>query len=168
MAETRRVGDLEIGQDLEFQRREWRLQRAGWVVMALIVLVALLGLFGGGPIGRAQAGAGPLTVDYSRFDRRRSPSELRLAIAGDATGSGEVSVWLATDYLDALDVQTILPEPDTFQAGAERTVLVFEAAEAGQPIAVSIEYEPEPVGLLDGRIGLVGGDAVAIRHLVYP
>jgi hypothetical protein len=52
---TERVGDLEVNQDLDFQRHVWWFQRIGLVGMALVVVAALLGLFGGGdssPRGR--------------------------------------------------------------------------------------------------------------------
>ena len=48
MSKAERAGDLEIVEDLSFQRREWRVQRGGWVVMAVLILLALLGLTGRG------------------------------------------------------------------------------------------------------------------------
>jgi hypothetical protein len=42
----KRIGDVEINQDLDFQRRCWTVQRIGWIVMAVLVLSALLGVFG--------------------------------------------------------------------------------------------------------------------------
>ena len=52
------LGDLEVGQDLDFQRREWAVQRVGWGAMALVILAALLGLFGSsGPLSRAATNA---------------------------------------------------------------------------------------------------------------
>jgi len=44
----REAGDLEVAENLAFQRRAWKVQRAGWVAMALLVGAALAGLFGGG------------------------------------------------------------------------------------------------------------------------
>src|SRR3712207_8326757 len=35
VAGGQRAGDLEINQDLRFQRRMWALQRIGWAVMAV-------------------------------------------------------------------------------------------------------------------------------------
>ena len=69
MSEHHRVGDLEISQDLTFQRRSWIVQRVGWVMLALLILAALGGLFGPGPLSRARAGPhdGPLWVEYQRF-----------------------------------------------------------------------------------------------------
>jgi len=56
MSKAERAGDLEIDEDLSFQRREWRVQRGGWVVMAVLILLALLGLTGRGPIRQPTAG----------------------------------------------------------------------------------------------------------------
>ncbi len=40
MPNVPRVGDLQINQDLDYQRREWTIQRVGWVVIGLIVCAA--------------------------------------------------------------------------------------------------------------------------------
>ena len=37
MVELRRVGDLEIAEGMDAQRRNWKFQRIGTVVMALVV-----------------------------------------------------------------------------------------------------------------------------------
>lgn len=55
MEPIRRVGELEIEEDLDFQRRMWRLQQIGWALLVLVVVAALLGLFGKGPLSRAVA-----------------------------------------------------------------------------------------------------------------
>lgn len=55
-SEARRIGDLEISQDLEFQKRSWTIQRVGWVVIALLILAGLLGVFGKGIAADATAG----------------------------------------------------------------------------------------------------------------
>jgi hypothetical protein len=59
----------EIDQDLEFQRRIWKLQRVAWAVMALVVLAAVLGLLGPGVLGMATAGgrSSPLWLEYDHF-----------------------------------------------------------------------------------------------------
>ena len=55
MSDSHRVGDLEISPDLNFQRRSWAMQRFAWVVLALFILAALLGLFGPGPLSQTRA-----------------------------------------------------------------------------------------------------------------
>jgi len=36
--------------DHRFHRNEWRLQRIGWVLVALFLVLAVAGLFGNGPL----------------------------------------------------------------------------------------------------------------------
>jgi len=49
---------LDHGLDIAYQQREWRVQRIGWVAMALIVVAALLGASGSaGPLATARATA---------------------------------------------------------------------------------------------------------------
>jgi hypothetical protein len=50
-----RIGDLEIRQDLSFERRDWMMQRLGWAVIGLLILAGLTGLTGSsGPMTLAQ------------------------------------------------------------------------------------------------------------------
>lgn len=170
MANLQQVGDLEIGQDLKFQRREWTIQRIGWVVMALIAVAALLGLFGGGPLseGSASAEDGSLELAHARLDRKRSPSELRLTIAGGTAQDGEVRVWLALPYLAGVEIQQIQPEPEQVEAGADRLVYVFRVSDPNQPAEVVFQLEHGTFGLKTGRVGLDGGPELEFRQLVYP
>jgi hypothetical protein len=44
--DTHRTGDLQIDQDPDAQRHHWIAERVGWTVITLVILAALLGLFG--------------------------------------------------------------------------------------------------------------------------
>ena len=80
---VRRVGDLEIGQGLDFQRREWAIQRIDWMAMLLVLAAVLLGLFGRGVFGSVTASEsdGSLHFAYDRFDRKHSPTKRRVEVA---------------------------------------------------------------------------------------
>jgi hypothetical protein len=119
MAALERVGDLEIEQNLAQQRREWTIQRIGWVVMVLLALAALLGLFGGGPFSEGTAGDrdGPLWVEYPRFARLQAPAELRLHVGSEAVPGNEARVWLDRDFIENVQIQHITPEPDRVELG---------------------------------------------------
>jgi hypothetical protein len=47
MAEMKRVGDLQVGEDLKAQRRNWAFATLGSAVMIMVALAGFLGLFGG-------------------------------------------------------------------------------------------------------------------------
>ena len=140
VAGEQRPGDLEIKQDLRFQRRMWALQRIGWAVMALIVLVGLVGVFGAGPLSSATAGKeeAPLFVEeYERFARFMLPTTLRVRL--DPMGQGEAHLWLDRGYLESVRPQTVTPEPDSVEAGPDGFTYVFKVNDPNRPtVAPSI------------------------------
>jgi hypothetical protein len=50
--------DLDIERNHRFQRREWCLERFGWLLLALIILAGLLGLLGTGRFSRTATDRG--------------------------------------------------------------------------------------------------------------
>jgi hypothetical protein len=60
---------MEVNADIEFQRRVWRVQRIGWLIIAAVIVAALLGVFGGGPLSRAAVQGDGLRLEYERFAR---------------------------------------------------------------------------------------------------
>src|SRR5690606_40519760 len=76
------MGDSEqevISSSEASQRFEWRVERIAWVLAALLFALALLGVFGGGPLSRASAGSSDQTVqvDYERFVRVATSTTLK-------------------------------------------------------------------------------------------
>lgn len=71
MAKSKKVGDLQISEDMEFQRRSWIVQRTGWAIFALVILLAALGVSGDGMLSSARAGQedGGLWLEFPRFGR---------------------------------------------------------------------------------------------------
>ena len=56
MSDLRRIGDLDLNQDLDHEARESRAQSIGWAVIAVLLVAALAGLFGGGALSSRMAG----------------------------------------------------------------------------------------------------------------
>lgn len=168
MERVEATGDLEGERDLAFQRREWAVQRAAWAAMALVLLAALAGLFGSGPLSEASVEAGPLAVGYGRFQRRHAPEELVVAVAPRASAGGRVEVWLPAAYLGAIDVESVVPAPEAVRADGDRVVYAFAVDDPGQPLEATFSLEHDDVGVVHGGAGLVGGPEVAFRQVVYP
>jgi hypothetical protein len=165
-----RHGDLEITEDLPFQRREWLAERVAWTIMALVIAAALLGLFGTGPLSRTTAGdeAGPLWLEYERFARLLAPAPLRVHLGPGAARDKPVLVWIDRRYIENLELQQVTPEPDSMEVGDERLIFSFQWAEGNGPAAVTFNMRPSRVGSLSGRVGLINGTAIKIQQFVYP
>ena len=171
MTEMKRVGDLEVAEDMDAQRRNWVFQRIGTAVMALVALAGLLGLFGGtGPLSSAAVsdGQAPLSIEeYERFARFGKPTALQVSLDPTATADGETRLWLSRQYVQSVQIQEIDPLPERVKAAPDRFVYVFDTETDG-PTAITFELEPDQIGPLEGRIGLDGGTSLTFGHFVYP
>ena len=170
MAKNKRISEIDIDQDMVYQEREWRIQRAGWLLMWLVILAALLGVFGKGVLANAVASdpGGALTVKYSRFERNRSPSALEVTIGPVQTTGGKFAIALDRDFVNRIEIQRMDPEPASVKGDREHVVYEFEVTEAGQPAEVVIDYEHAQFGLPHTRLALENGPEVLLRQVVYP
>jgi hypothetical protein len=169
-ADVRRHGDLEIPEDLPFQRREWLAERVAWAVMALLIAAALLGLFGTGPLSRTTAGdeAGPLWLEYERFARVLAPAVLTVHVGPAAARDRTLRLWVDRRYLESVELQQVTPQPHSTAAGLERLIYDFRLAEGERAAAITFNMRPSRFGSLPGRVGLIGGPAVRFQQFVYP
>jgi len=170
VSENAGLSNLEINQALDFQRRRQLVERVGWIAMALVVLAALVGLFGPGLLSAARAGEtdGPLWMEYNRFARLQAPQTLRAHLGPDAAKNGEARVWLDREYLQSVQVQQVTPQPALVVAGPDRLTYVFEVDGTEQPTAVTFNVLPDSFGPLRGRVGLEGGGSFGFTQFVYP
>lgn len=167
------AGDLQIEQDMAFQRRDWRVQRIGWAVMVLVVAASTAGLLGSGPLSRGRTEVpGVVSVDYQRFSRFQAPEELRVQVAPAATAAPEVRLAVDRRFLDGAEIRSILPRPDRVESAGGDVTFVFPLARPGEGLDVVFNLRSEHLGLARGRVGVVRADGppatVEFRQVVYP
>jgi hypothetical protein len=150
-------------------RGDWRFERAGWLVMALLVLFAAVGGLGGGGIFNrtaVEAPGGTLRIDYPRFLRASLPETLRIDVAaGEAAGPRR---WVDAEYLrEAVIVEDVVPPPQRVESAGDR--LLYEFAASGRsPLGVTLRLRAAHPGRLRARVGLEGGASLELRQLVFP
>jgi hypothetical protein len=158
MAQRNFVGDLEIVQDLNYQRREWRAQRIAWLIMAMIISAALLGLTGGGgPLNSASVSAsdGLLQLEYHSPARREAATGLRITLPADGEGD-TARIWLSREFVDNLLISEIRPEPEQVEVAPDRLIYTFNTSAAtGEPVSVVFIFQPKHIGISSGRIGML-------------
>ncbi len=170
MADLPRVGDMEIAEDPGFQKREWTAMRIGWVFMGLLVLAALAGLFGPGPLSKATAGTegGPLWVEYDRFERYGTPGALHVHIGPSSVTNGEARVHLDRKYLEGMQIETMSPEPERTEVSPDGATYVFRVSDASRPAEVLFHIRPGQSGRIPGTVRLAEGPSVQFNQMVYP
>ena len=169
--------DAEVGQDLAFERLSWAVQRAAWVIAVLVLVAALAGVFGHGPLSNAAATSadGSLRVEYQRVLRNQAPSELRVRVTPGA--EGRAVVWLAQDYLRKVRLRQVTPEPERAEVRSDRTVYTFHAAAGagGGEVEVVFHFDVQAMGRQrlemgrgDGGDGRAAPGAVSAPQFILP
>ena len=153
---------------MRHHRAAWRVERVAWALGALALLGALLGLFGDGPLSRAQGGSVKgLSVRYDRLLRANAPSHYTVD-AGSAVVRQEVlRLRLEQALLDRIEIEAITPEPDQQQAGAGYTEFGFRVV-SGAPVTIDFRFRPARFGAQAGHLSVDGAPPVRIRQFVYP
>ena len=164
------VDGLQLERHNDFQRREWRILRLGWFCWSAIVLAALAGLLGDGPLSSTTAASEDLSlvVHYDRFVHRHDPCMLKLSITPPAGTQDELRLSVDRDYLSNLEIRAIVPEPERTVFGEDKVTMVFPMDGSPSLMSVVIHYSPEPTGKLNGVIRLEGATPVRFWQFVYP
>lgn len=161
---------IQINEDRGHQRREWRLERIGWLVMAILLAAGLLGLFGYGALSRSQTGEpGNLSVDYDHLQRASAPSEYRFSVAPSLIHGGKLTLRFDETLLDEVEMQSIIPEPTQVRAGPGYTEFTFAMAPAkGPPERIQFQLQHTTFGHVRGRVTADGAAPLVIDQFVYP
>lgn len=170
MGDAQQAGDLQVPEDLDFEQRSWRVERVGWVILSLIMTAAFVGLLGDGPISAATAGAEgtPLQVQYGRFARHRAPVQMAIKLQPGAVPGDEARVWVDQQYLDGVELQNAMPEPESVEVGPDRYVYVFKLSEPGAGAEFSFDLIPVRIGIRQVRVGIDGGPELRFTQIVWP
>lgn len=136
--------------------------------MGSIALAALAGFLGKGPVSDARAGGAyaGLEVEYQRFGRRNAPQTLRFHVASRPDPEGKVQVSIDREYLDSIQIENVMPEPESVQGGPDRHL--YEFAAPGGETTISIKFNPEALGWVEGAAALEGRPVVQFRQFMYP
>jgi hypothetical protein len=167
---VRKIGSLEINQDLEFERWSSLVQRIGWIAMALVILAGVLGLLGPGPLNDRVAGQkdSPLWVNYKRFGRLQAPLNMQVHAGPSIAKAGLLQLWLDRDYAQGLQLKQVFPEPVRTEVGASRFTFTFPVTGPSAEAIVTFTFEPEQFGSVHGTVGVEGGPTVELDQFIYP
>ena len=165
MAQLNQVGDLEIDQDLSHARSTWRFQRVGWVVMLLIVLAALAGLFGDGPLAKARVSVPGLQLDFERFARHAATTQLRVQVHPTQS---EARLWISRSFIEGHEIQGITPEPDQMTTAGDSLWLTFPVAQPSREMTITFDLQPIAMWGRQGSIGLEAGPSLEFTQFIYP
>lgn len=150
---------------MPFQRRNWWIQRIGWALFLLILVLAVLGLFGEGLLSAARHEGGSATIEFSRCARRGVPTRIVVELHA---GSSPSPLVLSRSFADRLRADSVIPPAAHNTATRDGLILEFgrPANESDRWVRFEVVYHE--AGLFDGWISIAGGTPLRIRQFVYP
>ncbi len=159
---------LDLDDDPDFQRRERRVTRLGWIVLSLFVLAGALGLLGPGLFSTTTSGSDQdaVRVEHDRVAHLDSQTRLTLLLDADAARDGTVTVELTGTWFAGVDVQSVNPQPDAQKLVPGGTAYQFTVERPG-PAEVTLGYRPQELGRLT-LTAKVSGSTVTTHQLVLP
>jgi len=167
MTELKKVGDLEINEDLGSQSHEWIFERIGWMFMGVIIILALLGLLGPGPLSNRAEKFQQVSVHYNRFVRHEAPAKLEFILTPAQPGEA-ISIWLSSDFIKGIELQSIDPEPARVINEGSRYVYVFQRGGSSSSFPLVFRYEPAEFGKLPLQFGMPGSPEYSLTQYAYP
>ncbi len=165
-----RVGDLELEQDLSFEKKEWIFQWIGRGFMALVVIAALLGFFGAGPFSLTEVRdpTGDLSVTYEHFGRRGATTNLVVELSPQATSNGEGVVWFSTEYMEKFQRDGITPARDKVTLTDDGYEYTFLVGDEEGTTSITYNFTIEAMGPESGLVSLKDGAPVELWHFFAP
>jgi len=163
MAKPRWFGELEIGYDPAYEEREWKVNRAAWILMFLFSVASSAGLFGDGPVSGKQTGTpgAPLRVKYEKFVRKDALTELKVHVQ---TAPSELfTLGFDREYLEQFRIHRITPQPVEESIVKNRSIFAFKGS--GD---ISLEIESKCVGGVSTGISLNGGEPLHLKQFCWP
>lgn len=171
MPDQKETDGLQISQDLEFQQNEWRVERVGWAALGVLLILGLLGLFGGGGVlnstttGDQEQG---VWVEHERFIRNLAPTTLTVFTAPEQVTGETLRIRLPQAYIGSFRVQSIEPEPEQVTVTRRELEYSFRVQNPGEPVSVRFSLQAEIIGFVRGDVVVNDGQTLSIRQFSYP
>jgi hypothetical protein len=160
--------EVAVGEDLDFQRKWWRFENGAWVVFTLIIFLDLIGVFGRGPVAKAEhrTADGSIDLKYERIERTDSPSIMTIDFGPSAIRDGEIKLYISNSLVKALGTQRVIPAPKDSVVGNGGITYTFPASKP--PASVDLALQPAGPGIFDFAVGVEGAEQVHAKIAVVP
>jgi hypothetical protein len=160
--------EIEVGEDLGFQRKWWRFENSVWIFFTLVIVLDLAGLFGRGPIAKAERRAADGTIDlkYERIERTDSPSIFTIDFGPSAIHDGKIKLFISESLVKGLGTQRVVPAPTEAAVGEGGLTYTFPASKP--PATVDLALQPLGPGLYQFTIGVVNAQPIQAKVFVVP
>lgn len=166
---THTIEDLkgpEVERSLQI---DWTIQRAGWLLMVGVIVAALLGYLGRGPLTHQHARATDqsLSVEYYSIERYESPTELRIRIDQPPAEGEPLRLRVSKAFCDVTTVEQISPPPLRSTLVGDDVVYDFAVGKP-EELMVVYRFKHDDTGSLVYTLAVGDGEPVTVQQYILP
>lgn len=149
-------------------QQEWLMQRIGTALLFIIVIAGAGGIFSKGFLSDRIISSrdGSVTVEYERFGRILSSTDMKIRIKG--TTSDSFMVTIGRGGVDKLQIQSLHPQPLRAETRDNDLILTFSATERSPWHTIWIGMEPKGSGENTISIQADNHLPVEFNQFIYP
>ena len=168
-SELTKTSDLDGPKNLRRQTWEWAVERISWFLVAAVLILALLGFLGPGPLGVRNVASvdGDLSVRCYAVVHYEAPTEL-LVYFRSSPQSKMARLTLSRSFTDETVLEGITPEPESVEMHDNEIVYNIRIHDAGERRTIVYRYRHTAFGRIAYSVGLLGGPIVRINQFVCP
>ena len=161
--------EVEVGFDADFEVRWARAETISHGVMVLVVLVALTGLLGHGPLSHETIWApdGRVAVDFEPLARFGTSTQVTLHLSSQPGILDRVPVVLSSSVVEPMGLQQIIPTPVISRAAGRELAYSFDISPGKDSGLVRFVFKPGVVGPIN-LYAKVGQDTVSWTQWILP
>jgi hypothetical protein len=161
--------ELEVGFDRDFEARWARAQIISHVVMIVIVIAALIGLLGRGPLSHRTLWTpdGRLGVNFEPLARFGTSTRVTLHLSAPGGNPAQARVILSSSIVEPMGLQQIIPAPVGAEAAGRELAYTFDIAPGKDSGLVRFVFKPATVGPVQLYVK-AGVDSISFTQWVLP
>ncbi len=152
--------ETPLEDNIALHERGWKIQRIGWVLIFVFMILALLGVFGDGPLSKRKVQVGNTVIKFDQFLRYEHETQLKLESENENIAT--VSIPLA--YLNKLKLTEVIPEPEKQIASNGYINFIFRGEENH---SLTFFLDPNKPGKVEGDIK-VNSYTIPLKQTIYP
>ena len=161
---------LGLDRVMPHHRAAWRVERIAWALSAIVLIAALLGLFGYGPVSRTTVGnVDALQIEYDRFQRSSAPADYQVTANASLARNGALRIRFDQSLIDRVEFDDIVPEPERVVAGNGYIEFIFNIAPGDETRArIAFRFRPTTFGRRSGQVTTNGAPPVLLDQYIFP
>lgn len=154
---------LGIEEDIDLHIAGWIVQRIGWGLMLLFLILAATGFFGDGAASVEELVSGETSLSFEKYTRRENDTELEI-IASSQNGS--IRIGLSPEFNQTFRIERMVPDPRHQGTDNGRIVLDFAASGRAQ-ITLFLKVRKHETGKARSIV-TVNDHPFILSQFIYP